>query len=100
MIRPGGMAFIIDNDLIEGTFAEWLRQTPYYKKATASGVKQFWREHGFTEESIASEWRFERREDLEKVVRLEFGYALAAKLLAQHDGVQISCHYKLYYRSY
>ena len=100
VVRPGGTAFIIDNDLVEGTFAEWLRQSPYYKKATASEVKQFWREQGFAEESIASEWRFERREDLEKVVRLEFGYALAAKLLAQHDGVQISCHYKLYYRSY
>jgi hypothetical protein len=94
------MAFIIDNDLEEGTFAEWLRYTPYYKKATAPEVTQFWRDQGFTEESIASEWRFERREDLEKVVRLEFGDELATRLLAKHDGVRISCHYKLYYRGY
>jgi ubiquinone/menaquinone biosynthesis C-methylase UbiE len=100
VLRPGGTAFIIDNDLVEGTFAEWLLQTPYYKSATASEVTQFWREQGFTERSIPSEWRFERREDLEKVVRLEFGDALAEKLLAQHEGLQISYHYKLYYRSY
>jgi ubiquinone/menaquinone biosynthesis C-methylase UbiE len=100
VMRPGGTAFIIDNDLVEGAFAEWLQQTPYYKNATATEVALFWREQGFTEQSIASEWRFERREDLEKVVSLEFGDGLAPKLLAQHEGVQISYHYKLYYRSY
>lgn len=100
VMRQGGTAFIIDNDLVEGTFAEWLQQSPYYKNATASEVAQFWREQGFSERSIASEWRFERRDDLEKVVRLEFGDVLAAKLLAQHEGLQISYHYKLYYHSY
>jgi len=100
VMRPGSTAFIIDNDFVEGTFAEWLQQTPYYKNATASEVTQFWREQGFTEQSIASEWRFESREDLEKVVRLEFGDVLAENLLAQHEGLRISYYYKLYYRSY
>ena len=100
VMRPDGTAFIIDNDLVEGTFAEWLQQSPYYKSATASEVSEFWRKQGFNEQSIPSEWRFERREELENVVRLEFGNALAAKLLAQHEGLQISYHYKLYYRSY
>ena len=100
VIRPDGTAFIIDNDLGEGTFAEWLQQSPYYKKATASEVSRFWQEQGFSEQSIASQWRFARREDLEKVIRLEFGDVLAEKLLAQHEGLQISYHYKLYYRSY
>ena len=100
VMRPGGTAFIIDNDLIEGTFARWLQYSPYYKNATASEVSQFWREQGFNEQPIPSEWRFERREDLENVVRLEFGNELAEKLLAQHQGLHISYHYKLYYRSY
>lgn len=100
VIRPGGTAFIIENDLEEGTFAEWLRQSPYYKQASAAEVRQFWSEQGFREQSIPSEWRFERREDLEKVVRLEFGDALAEKLLALHEGLRVSYHYKLYSRSY
>lgn len=100
VMRPGGTAFIIDNDLAQGTFAEWLQQSPYYKSATASEVSRFWREQGFTEQSIPSEWQFEHREDLEKVVRLEFGDELAARLLARHEGLQISYHYKLYYRIY
>jgi ubiquinone/menaquinone biosynthesis C-methylase UbiE len=78
VMRPGGTAFIIDNDLVEGTFAAWLQQSPYYKSATASEVSQFWREQGFIEQSIPSEWLFDKREDLENVVRLEFGEALAA----------------------
>jgi ubiquinone/menaquinone biosynthesis C-methylase UbiE len=100
VMRPGGTAFIIENDLAEGTFAAWLRQSPYYKNATASEVAEFWSEQGFRERSIASEWRFERREDLEQVVRLEFGDALARKLLADHEGLRVSYHYKLYSRSY
>ena len=100
VMRPGGTAFIIDNDLVEGTFAEWLQQTPYYKNATATEVAQFWSGQGFTEKSIASEWRFECREDLEKVVRLELGDDLAEKLLAQQESLRISYYYKLYYRSY
>jgi hypothetical protein len=94
-MRPGGTAFIVNNDLAEGTFAEWLQQTLYYKDATPSEVSQFWREQGFTERSIPSEWRFERREDLQNVVWLEVGDVLAA-----HEGLQVSYHYKLYYRSY
>jgi ubiquinone/menaquinone biosynthesis C-methylase UbiE len=100
VMRPGGTAFIVDNDLGNGTFADWLRQSPYYKSATAAEAAEFWREQGFSEQSIPSEWRFERRQDLENVVRLEFGEDLAARLLAGHDGLQISYHYKLYYRSY
>ena len=100
VMRPGGTAFIIDNDLVEGIFARWLQQSPYYKSATASEVARFWREQGFTERSIPSEWRFEKRADLENVVRLEFGDELAAKLLAQHQGLRVAYYYKLYYRSY
>lgn len=100
VIRPGGTAFVIENDLVKGTFAEWLQHTPYYKQATPSEVAQFWREQGFSEKPIASEWRFEKREDLEKVVGLEFGHELAEKLLRHHDGLRISYYYKLYYRSY
>lgn len=100
LIRPGGTAFIIDNDLVHGTFAQWLQQTPYYANTDPAEVRQFWRDQGFDEQTIASEWRFERREDLEAVVRLEFGDALALELLTNHAGLRVDYHYKLYYRTY
>lgn len=100
IVRPGGVAFIIDNDLRSGTFAEWLRQSPHAPQLDPDAVEGFWASHGFSLERIASEWRFERRADLEAVVRLEFGEALAERLLAGHEGTRVEYHYCLYWRRY
>lgn len=100
IVRPGGAAFIIDNDLRSGTFAEWLRQSPHAPQLDPDVVEGFWADHGFSLERIASEWRFERRADLEAVVRLEFGETLAEHLLARHDGTSVEYHYCLYWRRY
>jgi hypothetical protein len=49
---------------------------------------------------IPSSWHFERREDLERVVRLEFPADLAEELLAEHPGADIDYHYALYSRTF
>jgi ubiquinone/menaquinone biosynthesis C-methylase UbiE len=100
VMRPGGTAFIIDNDLRHGTFASWLRQSPEWQKVSPNEVEQFWADHGFTLTRIASEWRFTNRADLEAVVRLEFGNTLAEKLLTIHDGTGVEYGYCLYHRQY
>ncbi len=99
VLRPGGTAFIIDNDLRYGTFAQWLRQIPDWQ-GDADQVEQFWRDHGFTLTRIMSEWRFSTRADLEAVVRLEFGDQLAERLLAEHEGLRVPYGYCLYHRRY
>ena len=100
VIRPGGAAFIIDNDLRQGTFASWLRRSPYYLGIDPAAVEQFWADHGFTRTSIPSEWRFISRTDLEAVVRLEFPAALAEAILAEHPGTRVEYYYNLYHRRY
>jgi ubiquinone/menaquinone biosynthesis C-methylase UbiE len=100
VVRPGGTAFIIDNDLRQGTFAAWLRRSPYFHDVDPAAVEQFWADQGFTRTSIASEWRFATRADLEAVVRLEFPAALAAALLAEHPGTRVEYYYALYHRRY
>lgn len=100
IVRPGGTVFIIDNDLRGGTFADWLRQSPYTPQPDPDIVEGFWAGHGFSLERIASEWRFARRDDLEAVVRLEFGDALAEHLLRGHEGTRVTYHYCLYWRRY
>ena len=99
IIRPGGTAFIIDNDLQHGTFANWLSRSnvPQEKAAVVEG---FWQAQGFKLQRIASEWRFETRADLEKVVSIEFSPELAPQLLSEHTGLSIDYHYCLYYRHY
>jgi len=99
VMRPGGAAFIIDNDLRHGTFATWLRHSEEWQHVDADEVEQFWHDHGFTLTRIMSEWRFTTRADLEAVVRLEFGEALAERLLAEHEGLRVPYGYCLYWRN-
>lgn len=72
VIRPGGTAFIVDNDLRGGTFASWVKRSQWYAAADPAAVEAFWEAHGFTRTPIASAWRFETRADLEAVIRIEF----------------------------
>ncbi len=100
IIRPGGTAFIIDNDLNTGTFAEWLKRSPLWQNINARIVEDFWAAQGFTLTRIASQWRFENRADLEAVVRIEFPLELANQLLTEHSGTVVDYHYCLYHRDY
>ena len=100
VIRNGGTAFIIDNDLRTGTFASWIRLSPYWKDVDPNEIEQFWANHGFSLRRIASEWSFKSRADLEAVVRIEFPGGLADKILREHVGNRVDSHYCLYYRHY
>lgn len=100
VIRPGGAAFIIDNDLRSGTFAAWLRRSPWWTSKDVDAVEGFWARHGFTLYRIASEWRFESRADFEAVVRIEFPSDLAEQILGEHRGTRVDYHYCLYARRY
>ena len=99
VLRPGGTAFVIDNDLRTGTFADWLRRVPPGGGREADEVEGFWRAQGFGLTRVASSWRFDRREDLERVVRNEFPSGLAASLIAEHAGLEVEYHYAVYWRT-
>ncbi len=45
-------------------------------------------------------WRFERREDLEAVVRIEFKPADAERIIASHSGVEVDYAINLWSRTY
>ena len=100
VLRPGGTAFIIDNDLRSGTFAAWLRRATESGDRDPDQVEGFWRDRGFTLTRIPSAWRFERRLDLEQVVRNEFPPELAEELLVEHAGLDVDYHYALYARTF
>jgi ubiquinone/menaquinone biosynthesis C-methylase UbiE len=100
VIRPGGTAFIIDNDWQHGTFASWLQRSAWGATMDAASIEAFWAAHGFTLTRIVSEWRFEQRADLEAVVRIEFPPELAEQILVEHAGLRVEYYYNLYHRSY
>jgi SAM-dependent methyltransferase len=100
VICPGGTAFIIDNDLSHGLFASWLRRSSWILAKDGLAVERFWAEHGFTLTRIASEWRFDSRDDLAAVVQLEFPGELAEQILSEHVGTSVEYYYNLYHRQY
>jgi hypothetical protein len=46
------------------------------------------------------EWRFERREDLEAVVGIEFAPDLAREIVAEHEGLVVDYAVNLWWRRF
>ena len=100
VIRPGGTAFIIDNDLRHGTFAAWLQRVPGGYFADADTVEQWWADNGFIQTRIMSRWHFASLADLAAVIRIEFPPALAEELISEHQSTIVEYGYCLYHRHY
>jgi SAM-dependent methyltransferase len=98
VVRRGGVAFVIDNDSSRSTFGSWFRRG--YPSVDAVEVERFWSVHGWTRVPVDTEWRFERREDLEAVVGIEFDPALAAEIVAGHRGLVVDYAVNLWWRRY
>jgi SAM-dependent methyltransferase len=87
VMRPGGVAFVIDNDASRSTFGGWFRRAlPSYDPV---GVERFWRRVGFTSEPVMTRWQFDTRADFEAVVRIEFAPDQADRILAEHTGTGV-----------
>lgn len=81
VVRPGGTAFVIDNDASRSTFGRWFRGAwPGYDP---DAVERFWRRQGWSRVPLEIAWTFDTRVDLEAVVRLEFPPAQAERILAE-----------------
>jgi SAM-dependent methyltransferase len=94
----GGTAFVIDNDAGRSTFGRWFAEC--YPMIKAPEVERFWIARGWQRTALDMGWRFERREDLEAVVRIEFKPADAERILASHSGVEVDYAVNLWSRTY
>lgn len=98
VMRPGGVAFVIDNDASRSTFGSWFRRAlPAYDPV---GVERFWRRVGFTSVPVDIRWAFDSRADFEDVVRIEFTPAQADRILAEHEGAGVDYAVFVRWRSY
>ncbi|MBK8868333.1 MAG: methyltransferase domain-containing protein [Actinomycetales bacterium] len=80
VVRPGGVAVVVDNDATRSTFGSWFSLAwPDYDPAA---VQRFWRRQGWHRESVQVAWRFTSRPDFEAVLRLEFERGFAEALFA------------------
>lgn len=98
VVRPGGTAFVIDNDGSRSTFGGWFRRG--YPTVDHDTVQQFWSRHGWSRVPVDIVWRFGSRADLEAVVRIEFPREVADEALAGHRGLEVDYAVDLWWRSF
>jgi SAM-dependent methyltransferase len=84
VLRPGGVAVVIDNDATRSTFGGWFRRgLPSYDPFE---VERFWARQGWIRRSLDIRWELPTRADFEAVVGIEFPPDLAREILASHPG--------------
>ena len=100
IMRPGGTAIIIDNDYEHGEFASFLAMRTRPEPLTQMEKERFWSSFGFSVRKVESEWRFNTREDLEAVIKLEFGAKVGQQILEVHQGLRIGYPFCVYHRTF
>ena len=98
VVRPGGRAFVIDNDPSRSTFGAWFRRG--YPDVDFVAVSRFWADQGWERHPVDMAWTFDSRADLEAVVRIEFAADVAKEILADHDGTGVDYAVNVWTRSY
>ena len=96
VVRRGGAAFVVDNDATRSTFGRWFARG--YPDLDPVAVERFWSSYGWSRVELDIGWRFERREDLEAVVRIELPGEVAEEALREHDGLEVDYAVNLWWR--
>jgi len=98
VLRPGGTAFVIDNDATRSVFGRWFSRA--YPSYDPVAVERFWARQGWSRERLTIQWTFDTREDLESVVRIEFPETAAEGILAEHEGTAVDYAVSLWWRHF
>lgn len=96
VMRPGGTAFVIDNDPTRSTFGSWFRRG--FPDVDAGAVQRFWIAQGWSRQGLDLAWTFESRDDLEAVVRIELPGHVAEDALASYAGNAVDYAVNLWWR--
>ncbi len=98
VVRPGGVAVVIDNDATTSTFGQWFRRG--YPSVAPEAVERFWQARGWSRQPVLTAWEFDSRADFEAVVRIEFPPRVAEEICAQHRGTAVDYAVNLWWRRF
>ncbi|WP_340539729.1 class I SAM-dependent methyltransferase [Nocardioides sp. GXZ039] len=99
VVRPGGVATIIDNDGSRSQFGTWFRRG-YPHLPSPREIERFWTTQGWTRTPVDMGWRFDSRADLEAVVAIEFPRDVARSILRHHDGLEVDYAVNVWSRTF
>lgn len=88
VLKPGGTLVVIDNDQVNGEFAELLRASvpAQHSQGTGDYIRNWWAGQGATTREVMSSWSFETTADRDAVLRLEFPAEVADAHIASLPG--------------
>lgn len=96
VLRPGGALAVVDLDGLAEPYGPWLcADEPRYNPVE---VERFFADQGFSLRRVRALWRFEKRADLEAVLRIEFSAAVAERAIAGTPGLSFEVGYRLHVR--
>lgn len=98
VMRPGGVAVILDNDPTRSTFGGWFRAG--FPDVDPAVVEAFWEQRGWSRARVLAAWDFETREELAEVVRIELPPEVAERALGEHSGLRVDYAVNLWHRRF
>ncbi|TDD52028.1 class I SAM-dependent methyltransferase [Saccharopolyspora elongata] len=81
VLRPGGVIAIVDLDASSSPYGDWMRADA--PQVDPHAIESFFQRHGFDSASVDTQWRFDDRETLEKVLGIEFSAKVAARAVRE-----------------
>lgn len=99
VLRPGGTAFVIDNDPTTSTFGGWFRRG--FPEVDPVEVADFWVAQGWQRVPLTIAWTFDSRDNFEAVVRIELPTTVAEEVLVEHpDATGVDYAVNLWWRRF
>ncbi|WP_237774664.1 class I SAM-dependent methyltransferase [Actinosynnema sp. ALI-1.44] len=93
VLRPGGVLVIVDLDGRSTPYGDWLRaDLPQYDPGK---IERFFTDAGFDSVDVRTTWRFQDRQSLEAVLRIEFSAAVARRAIAGVSGLSFPVGYRV-----